>query len=131
MRGSGDLEWGAKQVYSVMSVRNRYGNLYLSMEWLLGPRWLIPKVAQPHRPSQSINHVAHTNWPTCLQFSVQWIGWQSTYIAPSSTHWPRHLQFNVQWISWQCTYLPLLHLILSGHPNPLTLLLCLGRCISN
>src|ERR1700728_1941881 len=63
------------------------------------------------RPSQSINHV-----------------------APSSTDWPTHLQLGVQWIGWQCKYLPLLCLIPTGHPNPLTMLLHLvptGQRISN
>src|ERR1700677_1150806 len=85
-------------------------------------------------------HIAlsSTDWPMHIQFSFEWIGQQCTYIALSSTNRPSqsinvvawsstdqltHLQFNVQWIGWQCTYSPLLHLIPTSHPNPLTMLL--------
>src|SRR6202050_2507341 len=52
----------------------------------------------------------------------------------SDTEWPTHIQFSVQWIGRQCTYLPLLCSIPTGHPNPLTMLLHpvqTGRHISN
>src|ERR1700683_701608 len=52
----------------------------------------------------------------------------------SSTDWPTDLQFNVQWIGRECTYSSLLGLIPTGHPNPLTMLLHpvpIGRHIPN
>src|ERR1700677_722715 len=67
---------------------------------------------------------SHTNWPS-----------QSiNLVALSITGWLTHIQFSVEWISQQGTYSPLLHLIPTSHPNPLTMLLCpvlTGRCISN
>src|ERR1700683_1496742 len=117
------------------------------------PAMYIFTIAPSHTdwPSQAINHVdlSSTEWPTHLQFSVQWISWQATCIAPSSTNWPpqsinhvvpsrtnwpARLQFSVPWIGQQCTYLPLLHLISTGHTKPLTMLIHLvptGCHISN
>ena len=104
MRGSGDLEWGGNRCIWGCTGEECMGISIYLWKWLLGPKWLIPKVAQPQCPrwlAVPLDSLRFVLWyscgshlcsghPSCADSSKSSFRIQMVMLLPSSAPPARH-----------------------------------------